>query len=78
MTDQEKGNSYYDGTGRWKGNVMITVRLNCNDWTVTYYRNGKKFRIEGIEPDSYYFAAVCCGDASFGYMKVVESPKLSQ
>lgn len=69
--------SHYEGAVDWMQNEIMTVKLDCNDWSVTYYRDskpGKEFKREEVEPGFYYFVAVCCGNAKFGHMEIVDNP----
>ena len=66
--------SYYEGFD-WGGNQTITVKLNCNDWIVTYYTDGEEFNKDLIEADrSYYFAFMCCNALGLSHFQVVEDP----
>ena len=78
ITGEKAGNSFYDGSGKWEHNTVITVKLDCNDWSVTYYKDGKKMQFEGgfIEEGFYYFVLVCCGASYRGHMEVVENPSV--
>ena len=60
--------------------IIITIKLDCNNWTVTYhYHYGSKVyipKIDRIQPHkSYYLAMMCCGESYFTDFEVVE-PKL--
>ena len=70
-------NSLYYGCGQWNENEMITVKLDCNDWRVIYYKDEAEFKDEKLEADKcYYFAMNCCGDSSRTHFQVVETPVL--
>ena len=66
--------SYYEGWDGWYQNEVITIKLDCIDWLVTYYKNGKEFKKDDIEKDrAYYFAIL--GSEKEKY-QVVEHPPL--
>ena len=68
-------NSFFTGCGQWETNETITVKLDCNDWTATYYKDEKEIKKDEIEADkSYYFTMLCCGLAESTHFQVVESP----
>ena len=69
----EEWNDYfnYEGFEVWGRNQIITVTLNCDNWTVTYYQNGIEFKKDEIKKGfRYFFAMLCCG--RFSHFKVVE------
>ena len=69
-------NSYYKGYDDWLRNKVITLKLDCNNWTVTYYKDDKEYKVDNIKKDkSYFLAVICCGIDSYSHMKIVESPK---
>ena len=69
--------SFFKGNLNWRKNKVITVKLDCDNWIVTYYRDGKKFKRDDIEPNkSYYFALLCCDQGAYTHLKVVESLNL--
>ena len=53
--------SYHRACSRWnQTNEIITIKLNCNDWTVTHYDNKREVKHEDIEPNkAYYFGLFC-------------------
>ena len=61
---------------KWNKNDVITVKLNCDNWEVTYYKNGIGFKWDIVDPyESYFFVMFCCG-YSIPDMQVVENPDL--
>ena len=71
-------NSHLDMPAGWDGsefdkNEIITIELNCDNWAVSYYRNGKLLKIDDIEQDNYYFGMVCCALNEYTHIQVVES-----
>ena len=70
-------NSFYKGYGKWKANDTVTVKLDCNNWTVTYYNDSRQFNQETIDANKcYYFAMFCCGWSSFTHLQVVDNPSI--
>ena len=67
-------NSYWKGYSFWKENQVMTIKLNCNDWSVTYYQDGIQVKNEEIEAGQcYYFALLCCDNDVYTHLKVVET-----
>ena len=70
-------NSNYKGYTRWKHDQVVTIKLNCNEWMVTYFKDGKEFRKDNIETNkSYYFAMLCCEDDHNTQLEIVENPNI--
>merc|ERR1712083_889255 len=66
--EQEKDTfSYYQGHGNWNLNQVITVTLNCEDWTVTYFRGREgsdeyvQFKRDNLKKGKYFFVVSVCG-----------------
>ena len=74
----DKGcNSYFNGCLEWVKDKVITVKLDCNEWSATFYRDRVKFKNELLEPNkSYYFAMFCCGIATWTHAEVVDNPNV--
>ena len=71
---QQGYNSFYQGYDDWMPKTVVTVKLNCNDWTVTYYNDNKQFKKDNIEPNqSYYFALMCCDISEFTKVEVIKN-----
>ena len=72
-------NSNYQGCPDWgQQGIIITVILNCNDWTVTYYKKDRNFAIctakDKIEPNKcYFFTMLCCAASYHTDCKVMEN-----
>ena len=69
-------NSFYHGCSKWRKSQVITVKLDCDHWTVKYYKDTEKkeFQNDNIEPNkSYYFALMVCNDERWTNYKVVDS-----
>ena len=43
-------------------NTVWTMKIDCNDWKVTYYRDGEQVKQQEIECDKFYFPAIVCCD----------------
>ena len=72
--NDESISSFYQGCNKWNFEEIVTVRLNCNDWKVTYYVDKKILKTDRIKPErSYYFAMLLCGLERYTYFEVVES-----
>eukprot|EP01084_Bolivina_argentea_P183795 317104_1 len=68
--------SFFQGhRGNWKHNEIITVVLNCNNWSVTYYKGIEERHKDHLSPNlSYYFALSCCGNAWWTKVQTVDVP----
>ena len=75
-------NSYFEvdhRSGGYSKGDIVTMKLDCNDWIVTYYLNEKKYKENDIEPDkSYFMAVVACGRVNNTEFEVVETPDYLQ
>ena len=68
-----EGNPRISETGAWLYGEVITAKLDCDQWKVTYFRNNEEIQQDEIEPNqSYYFALMCCANSSYSVLKVVE------
>lgn len=77
--DQGTQNSFYEGVLVWKHEEIITVELDCDDWTVKYYKNYEKpyFQKDKIEPNhSYYFAMMVCNLSEYTKYQIVDNPDI--
>ena len=69
-------NSHYSGVGEWKRHHILTVKLDCNKHTVTYYDNNKPIQRDDTAPNkSYYFAMICCNNSRGSKYEIVDTPK---
>ena len=67
--------SCIDGMHCWGFDQIITVKLDCYDWSVTYYHNLNQMEKKYIEPNQkYYFAICCCGSKNETHLQVVDTP----
>ena len=78
---EEKSNSchsYYEGCRKgWKSNEIITVKLDCNDWNVMFYRDKEEIRRDKIKKGkSYYFAFMCCNQSLWNHFQIVDDPHI--
>ena len=70
-------NSFCLGSGKWNKDEVITIKLDCNQWTVKYYKDSDKteFQTDHIEPyKSYYFALLICNLSNWSHYEIIESP----
>ena len=67
--------SYFDGhSNYWEANVILTVKLNCDEWIVEYYLNKQLEQTDKIEANKpYFFAMNSCG-SSDNRFRIVETP----
>ena len=78
---QVSGYHYYFNGCRaddgWIDGQIITVKLNCNEWTVSYYKDSAFKRMENIEPNQHYFFTLsCCAEPNRTSLQIVETPAL--
>eukprot|EP01084_Bolivina_argentea_P046413 85469_1 len=71
-----KTDSYYSGYNeKWEQNEIISVKLNCNNWTVTFYKGIHQLRKDNIRNNrSYFLALSCCAAKNIVHLKSVEFP----
>ena len=70
-------NSFYQGCTEWQKDQIITVRLDCDNWTVKYYKDKENtnFKEDKIEANkSYYFAMMVCNLESLTHYQIVQVP----
>ena len=73
--DQGYFSFYYGGQRKWKGDTVVTVKLDCVNWSVTYYKDKTEIQKDEIEPNkSYYFALMCCNFEAYTNLEVAENP----
>ena len=72
----ERGiNSYLDISYHHNDAITITIKLDCNEWKVTYYANTEKVKQDQIEPNKYYYLAMyCCDQLSSTQLIVIDTP----
>ena len=67
---------YYDGHEyKWKGDQIMTIKLNCDNATIHFYKDTecvKKGNIDNTQ--SYFFALNSCASKD-NWFKIVETPK---
>ena len=68
--------SYFDGfaTDGWGFNQTITIKLDCDDWIVSYFKGERFIRNGKIKPDQLFWLILLCGDPIETCMEIVESP----
>ncbi len=74
--------SFFKGWSDWKAHIVVVVKLNCNNWTATYYKhnaddydgsNVKQIQINKIKPNqSYHFAMLCCHLKQYTHLQIVK------
>ena len=66
--------SYYKGyAAHWQYNEIMTVKLDCNEWTVIYYKNKEQVQKDKIKPhQSYYFALNTCVGKNWSHFEIVD------
>ena len=69
--------SYWKGYGHWNQGEVMTIKLNCDDWNVTYYKDGTQVKYDEIEVNKfYYFALLCCDNDAYTHLKIVETQNI--
>ena len=70
-------NSFHNACNEWKTNEIITVKLDCDAWSVTYYYGEGEKKTDEIDANKHYhFVMYCCGLDFITHYQVVESPCL--
>ena len=69
--------SYYKGHGgHWNPGEVMTVKLNCDDWTVVYYKGIKQVQSDNIvSNESYHFCLQLCAEKNWTDFEIVETPR---
>lgn len=68
--------SCYIGRDKWHYNETISLELDCNEWTVTYWKDDDLFKIDHIPPNkSYHFAVNFCECMSWTHFQIVDHKK---
>lgn len=66
----------YDAGDEWKAEGTWTVKLDCDNWKVSFYMDEELVDTEDIEPNQHYFLAIsCCNRDCNTSVKVVETPQ---
>ena len=74
LPDDNQYDVYYQGYSQWYKNEIVTMKLNCNDWTVTWFKDKKEIQKKQIEPHKfYYLALMCCGNLRYTHLQIMES-----
>ena len=59
-------------TRGWEYGTTITVKLDCNNWTVKYYKDGQKVKCDEVKPNkSYHFVTNFCANPLYCDFEVV-------
>ena len=65
--------SFYKGRHYWNYMDVITVRLDCDEWTVTYYKDNEQVQKDKIDGGkSYHFAVNMCVNQNWVHFKIVD------
>ena len=73
---EEGYHSYWDGHGILEKYEIVTIKLNCNNWTVSYFQGKEEIQRDNIKPNRFYhFALLCCGMSSWSHFKTVDTPR---
>ena len=60
----------------WYVDKTMTVKLDCNRWTITHYIGRKLLHYKQIQKNqSYFFTLRICGKRNQSRFKIVETPK---
>ena len=68
---------YYDGTHNleWLKNDTFTIKLDCDNWNVSYYKNSELKRQDEIKCNENYFLVLSfCGHPDCTSLQIVETP----
>ena len=58
----------------WKRDEVVTMKLDCDQSRVTYYRDKEEIKSDKIEPNqSYYPAVLCCGHIEQTHLQIIEN-----
>ena len=69
-------NAYWDPCSHWDPQQIITVKLNCIEWTITYYSDLKQIYHGDIEKnETYYYAAETCASSDYCNFEIVSTPQ---
>ena len=59
---------------KWTSNQVMTVKLNCNNWTVTYFKDYKQVKWDKIKRNKrYFFALLCRNRKGIRQLEIVEN-----
>ena len=59
----------------WKVNEIFTVKLDCNLWNVTFYRNDEMIEMMDIKKDKYFIALCCSVKRDQFCFEIVDTPE---
>ena len=74
---QDGYDHYYDSVGsKWAKNETLTIKLDCQNWTVSYFLETEIVKQQDIVPNQHYFFAMsCCAQRLITHLKVIETPQ---
>ena len=67
--------SYYRGYGEWKKDEVVTIKLDCDNWSVTYWKQDEELKTRKIKPSNYHMVLLCCNRSAITHMEIVETPQ---
>lgn len=71
-----KGYHYYHELYDHEIDEIVTVKLNCDEWKVLFYRNKELIKSDDIAQDQHYFLAMSlCNEQGNTSLQVVETPE---
>ena len=72
-----KGHNYhFQGCGMWNKDKVVTMKLDCNAWTVTWFLDKTEITKEAIATNQhYYFVLFTCDKLKYAYFQVVDTPE---
>ena len=68
------GGSHFQGYTNWTKNDVITIRLDCEQWKVTYFRGTKEYQTDKIKEGIYYLVLSLCCAKGMVHLQAVDCP----
>jgi len=60
---------------QWKQGDVVTVELDCDEWTVTYFVNGVQVKRDEVPRGKWFMALSLCASKNLVHLKSVKFPK---
>ena len=75
--DQDGYHYHYDSVSyKWAKNETLTIKLDCDNWTVSYFLETEIVKKQDIVPNQHYFFAMsCCAQRLITHLQVMETPQ---
>ena len=71
--DEQPVESFFEGRYKWKYNEVLSMKLDCNKWTMTYWKDDTLLKKDDISPNkSYHFAVNLCECVNWTHYQVVD------